>query len=68
MSKVDRAIGLLLGGLGKPFLTKLLVVIVPNLIHSVFTPVEWVSHWAAIWLALVLVSYDLEGFVIMHVG
>ena len=31
-------------------------------------PAEWVSHWAAIWLALVLVSYDLTRPVIMLVG
>ena len=42
-------------------------LLVPNLIHSVFTPAEWVSHWAAIWLALVLVSYDLARSVIMPV-
>ena len=34
-------------------------MLVPNLIHSVFKPAEWGSHWAAVWLALVLVSYDL---------
>ena len=40
-------------------------LLVPNVIHSVFTPAEWVSRWAAIWLALVLVSYDLVRSVIM---
>ena len=31
-------------------------------------PVEWVSHRAAIWLSIILVSSDLDRFVIMSVG
>ena len=43
-------------------------LLVPNPIHSVFTLAEWVSHWAVIWLALILVSYDLARSIVMPVG